>query len=175
MSLSLVSTVTVGSGGAASIDFTSIPQTGTDLLVVISGRTDEAYFISGIYPKINGTSGYPAGSMKLLYGTGSSAVSQSENFANRSFLNGGNSTANTFGSVSFYFSNYASSLDKSVSADGVTENNATSAYQTITAGKYTTTSPITSLQLAPDGANFVQYSTASLYTITKGSGGATVS
>ena len=34
----LISTITVGSGGAASIDFTSIPQTYTDLLVKISLR-----------------------------------------------------------------------------------------------------------------------------------------
>ena len=34
----LIETVTVGVGGAASIDFTSIPQTYKDLLFVVSGR-----------------------------------------------------------------------------------------------------------------------------------------
>jgi hypothetical protein len=34
----LISSVTVGSGGAANIEFTSIPQTYTDLLYKISGR-----------------------------------------------------------------------------------------------------------------------------------------
>jgi hypothetical protein len=32
------SSVTVGSGGAADIEFTSIPATYTDLLLVLSGR-----------------------------------------------------------------------------------------------------------------------------------------
>ena len=34
-----IATVTVGAGGAASIDFTSIPGTYTDLLVLISARS----------------------------------------------------------------------------------------------------------------------------------------
>ena len=33
-----IQTVTVGSGGASSIDFTSIPQTYTDLCLVYSAR-----------------------------------------------------------------------------------------------------------------------------------------
>ena len=37
-----IQTVTVGSGGAASIDFTSIPQTYTDLKIVLSARTNRA-------------------------------------------------------------------------------------------------------------------------------------
>ena len=35
-----ISTVTVGSGGAASITFSSIPATYTDLVLKISGRHD---------------------------------------------------------------------------------------------------------------------------------------
>ena len=35
----LISSVTVGSGGASSIDFTSIPATYTDLCLVWSGRS----------------------------------------------------------------------------------------------------------------------------------------
>jgi hypothetical protein len=37
----LIETVTVGSGGAANIEFTSIPQTYTDLKLVISGKNDK--------------------------------------------------------------------------------------------------------------------------------------
>ena len=33
-----ITTVTVGSGGASSIDFTSIPQTYTDLVIKTSAR-----------------------------------------------------------------------------------------------------------------------------------------
>jgi len=38
MTMTHISTVQVGAGGAASINFTSIPQTGTDLALVMSGR-----------------------------------------------------------------------------------------------------------------------------------------
>jgi hypothetical protein len=34
----LISSVTVGSGGAANIEFTSIPATYTDLVVLFSGQ-----------------------------------------------------------------------------------------------------------------------------------------
>jgi len=37
-----IATVTVGSGGAATFGFTSIPATYTDLLVVASLRSDRA-------------------------------------------------------------------------------------------------------------------------------------
>jgi len=37
----LISSVTVGSGGAATIGFTSIPATYTDLLLSYSGRIDQ--------------------------------------------------------------------------------------------------------------------------------------
>ena len=35
----LISSVTVGSGGAASIEFTSIPSTYTDLVLKLSARS----------------------------------------------------------------------------------------------------------------------------------------
>jgi hypothetical protein len=38
----LIATTTVGSGGAASIDFTGIPQTYTDLFLVSSLRSNAA-------------------------------------------------------------------------------------------------------------------------------------
>jgi hypothetical protein len=37
-----IKTVTVGSGGAANIDFTSIPQTYTDLVLKVSARMNRA-------------------------------------------------------------------------------------------------------------------------------------
>ena len=46
----LLASTTVGSGGASSIDFTSIPATYTDLVVKVSGRID--YAQTGDYFKI---------------------------------------------------------------------------------------------------------------------------
>jgi len=44
-----IQTVTVGSGGAANIEFTSIPQTYTDLVVVLSLRNNRSTAIG--YPR----------------------------------------------------------------------------------------------------------------------------
>lgn len=172
MTMTLVSTTTVGSGGAANITFSSIPQTGTDLLVVLSGRvtTDGAV---GIY--FNGSNSSLTN--RFLRGSGSAASSNSASvigYIGESSVDG--QTANTFGNVSVYIPNYTGSTNKSFSVDAVSENNATSAYQTLVAGLWSSTAAITSLTLLPaSSATFKQYSTASLYTITKGSGGATVS
>lgn len=170
MTMKLISTVTVGAGGAASIEFTGIPQTGTDLLVVLSVRSNEAGDPSSLYATVNNAF---TGTYRMLYGSGANSFSQTDSYGSRVFVNGNTFTSNTFSNVSFYFPNYTSTANKSVSVDAVAENNATAAYRTILAGSYTSSVAITSLQFPL--ANWMQYSTASLYTVTKGSGGASVS
>lgn len=174
MTMTLVSTVTVGAGGAASIDFTSIPQTGTDLLIVVSGRTTDANVSASSNIKFNGSAtGY---SEKTLRGTGSGTDTNSTSNLSALlysfYFPGSSATSNTFGNNVLYIPNYAGSTNKSTSADHVTENNATAAALGIVAGLWANTAAITQVTIT---ANFAQYSTASLYTITKGSGGATVS
>lgn len=165
----LVSTVTVGAGGAASIQFTSIPQTGTDLLVVLSARGSTASATASSLFYLNGaTTAYNA---KWFYGDGSTTSSSSGIGIP---VNGANSTTNTFGNASFYIPNYASSLAKTISIEAVTENNAAEAWQNIKAHSWNGTSAVTSISVIANANTFAQYSTASLYIITKGSGGATV-
>lgn len=176
MTMSLVSTVTVGAGGAASIDFTSIPQTGTDLLVVSSVRSDSATITRVLYLNVNGsTTSY---SDKTLNGTGTT-VSSTTNIGGSIGVYGGaipaaTAVANTFNNTSFYIPNYAGSANKTISADATQENNISAAQMNLVASLWSNTAAITSISLTTSG-NFVQYSTASLYTITKGSGGASVS
>jgi len=171
--MTLVSTVTVGSGGAATIDFTSIPQTGTDLLVVISSRNDIG--ATAYYCRFNSDSGSNYNWIRLLGdgSTASSSAGPSTQFILQA--NNANDTANTFNNSSIYITNYAGSTSKSVSIDTVKENNATAANQMIQAGNWSGTAAITTITLLPNSGNFAQYSTASLYTIQKGSGGASVS
>jgi hypothetical protein len=174
----LISTVTVGSSGAASIELSSIPSSFTDLLLVISAREKNiADFRQPIFMTFNSnTSGY---SDRILLGNGASVSSTSNSYGAGSFVmngyaNGQSSTSNTFASISTYVPNYAGSNNKSISSDSVTENNATSALQGIQAQLWTNTAAITSIQLTTY-TEFAQYSTASLYGITSGNGGATVS
>ena len=157
---------------AASITFSDIPQTYTDLYLTVSGRTDRSANVGDAFRiTVNGATGY---SIKYLYGSGSGVGSYG--YANLDGLSAtaANATSNTFGNASAYIPNYTSTGAKSVSLDGVGENNATEAYQQLTAGLITTTSAITSLTLASAfGTNLLQYSSATLYGVLAGSDGIT--
>jgi hypothetical protein len=163
-----IATVTVGAGGAASIDFSSIPSTYTDLCVKVSVRkTDSGNENMGIRFNATGGTGY---SHRKLQGTGSTANSGTgsgtASVYMEDFIEGTDSTTNTFANGEFYIPNYASSNYKSVSADGVTENNATAARATLTAGLWSNTTAINQITLLPlGGGTFAQYSTATLYGI----------
>lgn len=168
--MTLVGTVTIGAGGGSAMTFSSIPQTGTDLICVVSARATNND--NNMALQLNGSTTTFA--FRNLTGTGSgSPVSFAP--ASNSMQNtqvASSETASTFGNTSIYITNYSGNTNKPILVDGVTENNATAAYQTIHAGLWATTSAITSLAIT---ASFAQFSSASLYTITKGSGGATVS
>lgn len=162
-----IASVTVGSGGASSIDFTSIPSTYTDLCVKLSARTSGTLSRSeSIYLRFNGvtTSSY---SDRYLQGSGSSASSGS---GSTTYIYIGEqpqspSTASTFGNAEIYIPNYAGSNNKSLSVDNVQEDNQTTAYATLVAGLWSNSAAITSIKVYPTLSNFVQYSTATLYGI----------
>ena len=156
---------------AASIEFTSIPQDGTDLVAFLSTRSNRTGAnVDTIRARFNGvTTGY---SYRALEGTGS-AVSTFTGTSFSSGIAGTNSTtSNTFGSSLLYIPNYSGSTAKSGSADGVSENNATGANQFITGSYSTGTAAIASINFAPEtGTQFEIGSTISLYKVTKGSDG----
>lgn len=158
MPMKLVETITVGAGGASSIEFTSIPQTGVDLLLVVSDRTNQ----TGSFVTING-SAVTAFSSIYAQGNGSTASGGSQTTA---FKVGGSTsyTADTFGSGQVYIFDYTSSDTKVLSMQGVSENNSTGSLIRMTHSTYTTSSPVTSL--AVTNATFEQFSTASLYIIS---------
>jgi hypothetical protein len=161
-----ISTVTVGSGGAASIDFTGIPQTYTDLLLMVSTRSSTTEDSFGL--QFNGDTGNNY-SYRNVQGDGTNAQSFNGTVARiyRGRQPESGYTANTFGNSQFYIPNYAGSNNKSVSLDTVNENNATTARASLSAALWSNTSPITSIKILPDSGNFVQYSSATLYGIRK--------
>jgi hypothetical protein len=165
MGYQLIETVTVGSGGAASIEFTGIPQDGVDLVCLTSIRSTEAANARPFYFYLNNsTSNYDP---LDLYGDGANAFAR--NFSSSPFIDGvagANYTANTFGSSEVYVSNYTSAVAKSISANSVVENNGTSSRQELKAISWNDTSAVTSILIEAIAGNFVQYSTASLYKIT---------
>ena len=160
--------VTVGSGGAATIDFTNVPQNYNDLCLVFSVRSNYASTFDAIFLRANMDIGSNH-SYRFLRGGGSSADSGNNSAA--SFVYAGqipanSTTASTFQNASVYIPNYTSSSAKSMSIDSVGENNATSAYAIFTAGLWNNSSPIVSLRLYPEnGTLIVQHSTATLYGV----------
>ena len=155
-----IASVTVGSGGAATIDFTSIPSTYTDLCIKVSSRGINNPFFS---INFNG-SGSNLANRQLLSEAGTiTNLSRSDGFIGYGNVNPG-ATANTFSNNEIYISNYAGNTNKSFSVDWTSENNSTSVnwYLGYTGGLWSNTAAITSVSLFGD---FAQYSTATLYGI----------
>ena len=163
-----IASVTVGSGGASNIEFTSIPQTYTDLCLKVSARSNNAQYYDYLVLKFNGSSSNL--SSRTLYGTGA-GVGSTASASDITFgaLNGNNATASAFANSEYYIPNYTSSNYKSVSHDGVEETNATSTiFAFLTAGLWSNTAAITSIALTQAfGTAFQEYSTATLYGINK--------
>jgi hypothetical protein len=158
----LISSVTVGSGGVSSMDFTGIPSTYTDLEILVSGRTTGAG--NGINITFNSnTSNYTNVAIQSNGGTVGSYGTYNRNAG--MFGYSGDVT-NSFGSTKIYIPNYAGSNNKSYLADAVSENNATTAYMNLVAGLWSNTSAITSISLAAMDGTTIQHSTAYLYGIS---------
>ena len=164
--MKLIESKTLGTA-QASIEFTSIPQTYTDLRMVFSLRKSNDNVVANVL--VNGAT--TSLSERFLFGTGSATGSSSGSAFNVYVVADGR-TANTFGNGEIYVPNYASTTtNKSLSTEATEENNATASFMRIGAGLYASNTAITSLGLSAEGGNFVIGSTMSLYGILKGSDG----
>jgi len=170
MAITKIATVEVGAGGAASIDFTGIPGTMTDLMVMMSARSNFAEHRSVPLVQYNGsTTGY---TYRRLYGIPTIATgSDTASFQLFDYITGASATASTFGNGCLYIPNYAGSSYKSSSSDGVAEMNFAYGGLSLVANLWSNTAAITSIKIYSADWSFVQYSTATLYGITKGSSG----
>jgi hypothetical protein len=164
-----ISTVTVGSTSVASIDFSSIPQIYTDLVIKLSARSNGGYADMKI--QFNGDTTAGNYNWRYIRGTGAAATSSAGGASEPSIYLGEASasgdTANTFGNHEIYIPNYTSSNKKSISTDSVSENNGTTAYTHLVADIWNGTAPISSIKIFSGTGNLVQYSSATLYGIRK--------
>lgn len=158
-----IATTTVGSGGAATIEFTSIPGTYTDLLIKLSGRSTHSS-IDPVFITFNGAATSTT-SYRSIFGDGSTVSSFSGTGAQIQYIPGTGQTASTFNNAEVYIPNYAGSNNKSFSIDAVQETNAATAYIVPMACLWSNTAAITSITLDPATGNFAQHSTATLYGI----------
>lgn len=162
----LIASVTL-TGSQATMSFTSIPSTFTDLVLKISPRSDRsANPWNGLGITFNGSSASYAS--KILEGGDSTVLSVNGRSDYISMNSTGLLFTSTFANNEIYISNYASSNNKAVSVDSVSEGNQSGGvYQDLTASLWANSAAINSItitSLSP-GTNFVQYSTAYLYGV----------
>ena len=163
-----IATVTVGAGGSAAMEFTSIPSTYTDLVLKISARSAYAAQYNFCALTLNSSAtGYSARYISGIGTTVSSSTGYTDKF--RIDTDAASNTASTFGNAEVYIPNYAGSTNKSLSLDWVYESNSTSNNELqLQAGLWSNTAAITSIKYENlNSSTFVQYSTATLYGISK--------
>lgn len=164
MAITKIASVTVGAGGAATIQFTGIPATFTDLWIQASIRNSGTY--EHVLIGLNGSTANFTGRYLTSYGssgqTGSGSYPRYLGNVSRAAY-----TANTFGSTSIYIANYASSGFKSISSESVGENNDLSNWGNVMAANlWSQTAAVTSVELTNEGgATILEGSTATLYGI----------
>ena len=156
------------SSAAASVTFSAIPGTYTDLVLRLSLRSTSTNV--GIEVIFNtGTSGlYSYTSLFNSQGTPTSLSSTNTNNVRAIGTASSASTSNTFGSIEIYIPNYTASSNKPVSAFGTTENNnATTAYfMEATANLFRSTSAISQIVVQNTNSDtFVSGSSFFLYGI----------
>ena len=156
---------------AASVTFSSIPATYTDLVLRISARSDNGAVNDGLNMTFNGVGG-TSYSRTMLRGNGSAATSviSSSTSSFQSAPNGvvgSTATSNTFGSIEIYVPSYLVSQNKPISYFGAGEDNNATAYMGVFAGLFSNTSAITSIVCSPvNGSNLVSGSSFYLYGIS---------
>ena len=165
----LISSNTLSSS-AASVTFSSIPATYTDLVLKVSVRGDAAVVSNNLYCRFNGDTGANY-SYTQLYGNGATAASANGSPTNPSIYQGNvgaSATASTFSNVEIYIPSYTATQKKPFSADSAHETNATTAYRSANALLWQTTSAITSIDITiAGGSSFVSGSSFYLYGISK--------
>ena len=160
---------TVLTGTSTLVDITSIPQTYTDLLLVVSARSNFAANYDWMAVYYNTASGLNY-SNRYMYGNSSTVSTGSGSTPNEFFrgIPAANATANTFSNSELYISNYTSSNNKPASLTTVTENNASTANSAnivLSANLWSSSSAITALKIYSGDGSFVSGSRFDLYGI----------
>jgi hypothetical protein len=159
------------SSSAASVTFSSIPSTYTDLVLRGSTRTgDTGTYLNYVSFTFNGNTSSLYTATRLI-GNSSTATSDRDTSTTSFDMNGLSPTAlttsNTFSSFELYIPSYTASQNKPLGAFGVAENNSSTADQSriqADAGLFRSTTAISSITLT-SGVNFVSGSSFYLYGI----------
>lgn len=164
-----IATVSVGSGGSSSIDFTSIPGTYSHLQIRGIARTNrsDANF-DALLITFNSDTGSNY-SDHYLFGDGSAAYA--DGTANRAsirlyYATTGNATASVFGASIVDILDYSNTNKYKTTRTLIGYDLNGSGTITLNSGSWRSTNAITSIQIKPNsGTSFNQYSHFALYGI----------
>lgn len=164
-----ISSVTVGSGGAANIEFTSISTDWQHLQVRCVLRTENA--AASNYPRLR-FNGDTATNYALHNLKGNGSAASAVGYSNQSSIEvyqvaANNASASVFGVLVIDILDYAStSKNKTIRSIGGYDNNGSGEVH-LTSGFWNSTSAVTSLLMFPGGSSvdFAEYSTAALFGV----------
>ena len=151
----------------ASVTFSSIPSTYTDLLVRFSSRSDAAYATDSALVLFNNTTGQQGRTTRMFDVGGGTSSSESGPTMYLGLI-GNTAAANFYGSSEMYIPNYATTSTRQIFFHSTSEDNATGArYSSYVGNAYwTTTTAISTIKLNPQsGTVFLATSSFYLYGI----------
>jgi len=157
-----IATVTVGSGGAANVEFTSIPSTYTHLQV--RGISNPATSGANLSAQLNSDTGTNY-TYHVVYGTGSAAGAFAETGKTAMLDIDGSSNSTSYGAIIMDILDYANTNKyKTVrTLSGVDTNGG--GYVRLISHLWLNTNAITTIKLFYSGQNLRQYSSFALYGI----------
>jgi hypothetical protein len=164
-----IATVSVGGGGAANVEFTSIPATFTHLQIRGIARSNRSANLDTLQVRFNSDTGNNY-ARHYLFADGASVsagADTSTSFANVGLLTGANASASIFGANVIDILDYANTNKyKTIRCLGGEDENGSGNLQ-FASGLWQNTNAITSITLICQAgvASFRQYSSFALYGI----------
>lgn len=172
MSMQLIETVSL-SGTSKTIS--NIPQTFTDLYLVFSIKTDGSSTDRILNMDINGDTNSNYQYHRHIVYTGSSNVGYVNSNTNANEIGySSDGSSNGFGVITLYIPNYRTNLIKKHHSESVADNTVSAVAFARYTNLWNSTAAITSLRFWPQ-SNWNMSGKVSIYGITSGTGGATVS
>ena len=162
-----IATVTVGSGGAANVEFTSIGTDWTHLQIRAIGRATRAGSTDSVKLQFNNDTGANY-DQHWLYGDGSSALAAATNnagFAYPVITTAATDLSNTFCAMVVDILDYKNTNKYTTvrALSGYDVNGG--GYVFLASGLWRNTAAITSIKFSPGSSNWAQYSHFALYGI----------